>query len=100
MVAREATGFLRGRNVEGAGKSYEMMLRYAHLAPEKLISVAGCIERQALTIAGNAARGEKRSKKCYVGATVGVLSPRNKPLINFGAPGEIRSPGVPCNSTT
>jgi len=33
-------------------KSYEMVLRYAHLAPEKLSSVAGRIERQpAQTIA-------------------------------------------------
>jgi integrase len=31
----------------GGWKSYEMVLRYAHLAPEKLISVAGSIERQA-----------------------------------------------------
>jgi hypothetical protein len=30
----------------GGWKSYEMVLRYAHLAPEKLISVAGRIERQ------------------------------------------------------
>jgi len=28
-------------------KSYEMVLRYAHLAPEKLSFVAGRIERQA-----------------------------------------------------
>jgi len=31
----------------GGWKSYEMVLRYAHLAPEKLSSVAGRIERQA-----------------------------------------------------
>jgi len=31
----------------GGWKSYEMVLRYAHLAPEKPISVAGRIERQA-----------------------------------------------------
>jgi integrase len=30
----------------GGWKSYEMVLRYAHLAPEKLISVAGRIERR------------------------------------------------------
>jgi len=30
----------------GGWKSYEMVLRYAHLAPEKLSSVAGRIERQ------------------------------------------------------
>lgn len=37
----------------GGWKSYEMVLRYAHLAPEKLSSVAGRIERQparALTV--------------------------------------------------
>ena len=31
----------------GRWKSYEMVLRYAHLAPEKLSFVAGRIERQA-----------------------------------------------------
>jgi integrase len=31
----------------GGWKSYEMVLRYAHLAPEKLSSVAGRIERHA-----------------------------------------------------
>jgi hypothetical protein len=31
----------------GGWKSYEMVLRYAHLTPEKLSSVAGRIERQA-----------------------------------------------------
>jgi hypothetical protein len=30
----------------GGWRSYEMVLRYAHLAPEKLISVASRIERQ------------------------------------------------------
>ena len=30
----------------GGWKSYEMVLRYAHLAPEKLSFVAGRIERQ------------------------------------------------------
>ena len=34
----------------GGWKSYEMVLRYAHLAPEKLSSVAGRIERQALAL--------------------------------------------------
>ena len=32
----------------GGWKSYEMVLRYAHLAPEKLSSVASRIERQPL----------------------------------------------------
>jgi hypothetical protein len=31
----------------GGWKSHEMVLRYAHLAPEKLSFVAGRIERQA-----------------------------------------------------
>ena len=30
----------------GGWRSYEMVLRYAHLAPEKLSSVASHIERQ------------------------------------------------------
>jgi hypothetical protein len=34
----------------GGWKSYEMVLRYAHLAPEKLSSVAGRIERQPLRV--------------------------------------------------
>jgi len=40
----------------GGWKSYEMVLRYAHLAPEKLSFVAGRIERQALTMTGDAPR--------------------------------------------
>jgi hypothetical protein len=32
----------------GGWKSYEMVLRYAHLAPEKLGAVASRIERQPL----------------------------------------------------
>jgi hypothetical protein len=39
-----------------------MVLRYAHLAPEKLSSVAGCIEGQALNIAGDALRGENTAE--------------------------------------
>jgi integrase len=38
----------------GGWKSYEMVLRYAHLAPEKLSSVAGRIERQPLAIVDGA----------------------------------------------
>ena len=34
----------------GGWKSYEMVLRYAHLAPEKLSFVAGRIERQTSTL--------------------------------------------------
>jgi hypothetical protein len=40
----------------GGWKSYEMVLRYAHLAPEKLSSVAGRIERQALGLVDEARR--------------------------------------------
>ena len=46
----------------GGWKSYEMVLRYAHLAPEKLSFVAGRIERQALTMAGDAPRGKNVAK--------------------------------------
>jgi hypothetical protein len=46
----------------GGWKSYEMVLRYAHLAPEKLISVAGRIERQASKLIGEAPRGENVAK--------------------------------------
>ena len=46
----------------GGWKSYEMVLRYAHLAPEKLGFVAGRIERQAHTIAGDATRGRNVAK--------------------------------------
>ncbi|HSZ08913.1 MAG TPA: tyrosine-type recombinase/integrase [Steroidobacteraceae bacterium] len=42
----------------GGWKSYEMVLRYAHLAPEKLSFVAGRIERQPLRSVGEALRGE------------------------------------------
>ena len=38
----------------GGWKSYEMVLRYAHLAPEKLSFVAGRIERQASKLLGEA----------------------------------------------
>jgi hypothetical protein len=34
----------------GGWKSYEMVLRYAHLAPEKLSSVAGRIERRPVRV--------------------------------------------------
>ena len=42
----------------GGWKSYEMVLLYAHLAPEKLSFVAGRIERQPLRSVGEALRGE------------------------------------------
>jgi integrase len=40
----------------GGWKSYEMVLRYAHLAPEKPSFVAGRIERQALRLVDEARR--------------------------------------------
>jgi hypothetical protein len=57
----------------GGWKSYEMVLRYAHLAPEKLSFVAGRIERQASKLIEEAPLVKKRSKKRYVFATVGTL---------------------------
>jgi len=42
----------------GGWRSYEMVLRYAHLAPEKLSFVAGRIERQPSRSVGEALRGE------------------------------------------
>jgi hypothetical protein len=46
----------------GGWKSYEMVLRYAHLAPEKLSSVAGGIERQASRLIGEAPRSANVAK--------------------------------------
>jgi integrase len=46
----------------GGWKSYEMVLRYAHLAPEKLIFVAGRIERQASKPVDVTLRGENVAK--------------------------------------
>src|SRR5277367_2779426 len=46
----------------GGWKSYEMVLRYAHLAPEKLSSVAGRIERQSSRLVEAAPRGEYVAK--------------------------------------
>jgi hypothetical protein len=68
----------------GGWKSYEMVLRYAHLAPEKLSFVAGRIERQASRPVEEAPFVKKRSKKRYVLATVCKLSAR-KFLINWCA---------------
>ena len=42
----------------GGWKSYEMVLRYAHLAPEKLSSVASRIERQPVSASQDAPRGQ------------------------------------------
>src|SRR5882762_5964501 len=46
----------------GGWKSYEMVLRYAHLAPEKLSSVAGRIERQASRFVEGAQPGANVAK--------------------------------------
>jgi integrase len=42
----------------GGWKSYEMVLRYAHLAPEKLSSVASRIERRPVATAKEAPGGQ------------------------------------------
>jgi hypothetical protein len=52
---------IRNRKL-GGWKSYEMVLRYAHLAPEKLSSVAGRIERQPLAIVDGAQRSANVAK--------------------------------------
>ena len=65
----------------GGWKSYEMVLRYAHLAPEKLSFVAGRIERQASRPVEEVPRVRKRSKKRYVFTTFGALSASRKFLI-------------------
>ena len=46
----------------GGWKSYEMVLRYAHLAPEKLSFVAGRIERQPSKLVDQTLRGEGVAK--------------------------------------
>ena len=46
----------------GGWKSYEMVLRYAHLAPEKLSSVAGRIERQAFRLLDETPQGVNVAK--------------------------------------
>jgi hypothetical protein len=57
----------------GGWKSYEMVLRYAHLAPEKLSFVAGRIERQASKLIEEAPPVKNVAKKRYVFAMVGAL---------------------------
>jgi integrase len=59
-------------------------LRYAHLAPEKLSFVARTHRAAAIQVRRRSATGRKRSKKCYVGATVGALM-SDKFLINWCA---------------
>jgi hypothetical protein len=46
----------------GGWKSYEMVLRYAHLAPEKLSFVAGRIERKASRLIEEAPRVKNVAK--------------------------------------
>jgi integrase len=46
----------------GGWKSYEMVLRYAHLAPEKLSFAAGRIERQASKLVEQAPRSAKAAR--------------------------------------
>ena len=45
-MSRAERHFAAGADGTGGWKSYEMVLRYSHLAPEKLSSVARRIERQ------------------------------------------------------
>jgi hypothetical protein len=46
----------------GGWKSYEMVLRYAHLAPEKLSFVAGRNERQVVRLVEEAPRSANVAK--------------------------------------
>jgi hypothetical protein len=46
----------------GGWKSYEMVLRYAHLAPEKLSLVAGRNERQVVRLVEEAPRSANVAK--------------------------------------
>jgi len=55
-------GYLAKMMELGGWKSHEMVLRYAHLAPEKLSFVAGRIERQPLRSIGEALRNENVAK--------------------------------------
>ncbi len=57
----------------GGWKSYEMVLRYAHLAPEKLFFVAGRIERQVPQLLEEGQHVKNVAKKRYVFAAVGTL---------------------------
>jgi hypothetical protein len=60
----------------GGWKSYEMVLRYAHLAPEKLSPVAGRIEQHASRFVEPSLTKSERSKKRYVFATFRELRRR------------------------
>ncbi len=50
--------------------SYELVLQYAHLAPEKLSIVAGRFERQAFKHIDERYGGENVAKNARLGATV------------------------------
>jgi hypothetical protein len=54
----------------GGWKSYVMVLRYAHLAPEKLSFVAGRIEQQASKLVDETLRGENAA----INATLALRS--------------------------
>ena len=62
LVARAERHSLPELMELGGWKSYEMVLRYARLAPEKLSSVAGRIERQASRPIEAAPRGPNVAK--------------------------------------
>jgi hypothetical protein len=69
LLARAERHLVAGADGARGWKSYEMVLRYAHLAPEKLSSVAGRIERQPLRLVEGAPRSANVAKNatfCYV----------------------------------
>jgi integrase len=68
----------------GGWKSYEMVLRYAHLAPGETLLRGRTHWAAGIEAHRGGAVHEKRSKKRYVFATVGTLSAR-KFLINWCA---------------
>ena len=76
---------MRRRFELGGWKSYEMVLRYAHLAPEKFKSVAQRIERQRA--ADMLGRRENVAKPATFAKGVHWVR-----KLFIGAPGEIRTP--------
>jgi hypothetical protein len=57
----------------GGWKSYEMVLRYAQPSPGETLLRGRTHRAAAIKIRRRSATGRKRSKKRYVGATVGAL---------------------------
>ncbi len=78
----------------GGWKSYEMVLRYAHLAPEKLSSVASRIARRVSSVVSSAESTTNGQNVASVSDVPGInrqRCDRNRPK-SFGAPGGIRTP--------